>query len=330
MNYKFISLLSSLLFIFVLGNVFDANSASAKPLDFIKKIMTEDSRAIRRLSKSIPSNKFVKTLRRSDIHKQLPEINLDKLTPDIIKIASVGRLIVSKGKRHEQFLNQVSSPQDVIRQYGNYGDDYLKVILNSGKTIQTHLSNVILRGAKGVPDFSTKKLESFKSPDFSNNKLVDILKRTGKRGFQTVKQISIFASENQKSTASAGLLLWFMIDPEGMLDSVQDISAFLTKASLGTGGAIVNGVGQGTMEMFQQIITEGGSNFLFGGVVISILMLFFFPFARKLFFFPLLLLKRKIENVIDAKERSMKTQNTTGDSNNVASNMKNNNNRGVF
>ena len=303
----------SLSLIIILFLSVDCFAKTSIDYSFVKKIIKSDRRVTKNLSNSIPSDKISRALNKTELKKFLPDLNLKKLTPDIMKVASVGKLIIKKGEFSGRFLNKSSNPVDVIRQYARYGDGYFTVAKNSSDTIKTHLSHILKNGVQKAPHIPSNIIEKFKNFDYTNNKFIDILKRTGKTGYKIIKDITEFAVRNPKKSVAAGLLLWYMHDPEDMQEKVQNVAAYLGNFGTNTASSFATGLGEGVATSLFGIELNSKNNLYFGIIAITIFALFMFKFTRRVIFFPLLLLKIKLENIMDKKldsERALNTKQT--------------------
>jgi hypothetical protein len=217
--------------------------------------------------------KVTKTIAKSNFIKNLPDLKLSKsLTPEVSAVVAVGSQIAKKGDFEDKLISKTLYPTEVIRQYAKYGDSYLKTIKEFSQKAVTLSSN----GIKNLKDeFPTLPNIKFKTSQEFNDKFVNTLKYTGKKGWETSQVLIKLSAKYPKSTAVGGLYAWYVSDPESFFEQKENLLVFVestveegtkdvTKVILGAS----SGVTTGFIETIKEKATVSN---IFGIVVASFL-----------------------------------------------------------
>ena len=199
---------------------------------FLKKLTGLNSSQIRRIARRIPDTPKIIKVDISTINKSLPNIDEKQLSPDVLKLAAIGGQIAKSGNFANRFMNYAPNPSQILLQYLKYGKFYLKTAQAFSNTVITHARDLSESSAKQLKNFGSLSKETiirFKKEDYVNAAFVSVLRRTGKKGYETVKTITEWSSKNPTKTAVAALLIWYTTDPEGCTDSIKNFADFLAK-----------------------------------------------------------------------------------------------------
>ena len=271
--------------------------------------MGSNSKQIKRIAKEIPESSVIKRINVSSLKKSLPNINPAKLSPDFLKLAAVGEQIAKTSKFSNRFINQSPNPMEIILQYSKYGKPYLKTAETFSKTVVAHAGKLSKASAKQLKKFgnlSKDTIKKFKKEDFTNSAFVSVVRRTGKKGYETIKTITQWARKNKTLIAGPALLIWYTTDPEGCTDTIGDIFEFLAKAATDILGKSAEGVGRGVMtsltDMWNQSISQ---HLIIGALLLLTILALCFRSIRRLVFLPFKIVGNKLNNNMDRKEANM-------------------------
>lgn len=275
---------------------------------FFKNLIESNSNQLKRIAKQIPDSSMIKKIDISTIKKSLPNIDVTKLSPDVLKLAAIGGQIARSGKFANRFINQAPNPAEIILQYSKYGKPYLKTAKIFSKTVVEHAGDLSKASAKQLKKFgnlSKDTIAKFKKEDFANTAFVSVLRRTGKKGYETIKKITKWAAKNPRKTGAAALLIWYSTNPEGFLDSVRNVGAFMTSFGTDTAGALVEGAGNGIVtyltDMWADPVRQ--RSFFLGGMLLLGIIILSFRITRRLALFPLRAVGNKLNAYMDRKDK---------------------------
>jgi hypothetical protein len=294
-----------------------ATPVSAKktgPYSFVSKLMRQNSKTIGKIADEIPTNAVIKKTDISTIKKSLPDIEVKRLNPDVLKLASVGGEIAKTSNFANKFINNSPDPANIISQYTRYGKPYLKTAQKFSKTVVSHAASLNKLSTKQLSKFgnlSKETIVKFKNEDFAKSAFVSVLKRTGKIGYETMKRITQMVNKYPKSSVVAGLLIWFSTDPESFLDSVKDVGAYASSFATQTTSALAEGVGEGIIKNLKTTLGDSTKQIyvFIGGIFLMITALLSLRITRRLIFFPFRILGSKLNSYMDHKEANIAKQN---------------------
>ena len=204
---------------------------------FNKKILGKN---IGKLSKELEKSPHVKKM-------VLKDVALNKSSKDVV--SSVALAISNKSKFGDKLMATTALPTDVIRQYAKYGDRYLPTI----KEFSEKSLALSSKGIKSLKDkFPSMPKINFKTSEEFNNKMVQTLKFTGKKGWEASQQLAKLAKKHPKSTVVAGLYAWYVTDPDSFFEqkdklissvgsTLEEGVSDVTKLTLGATGGIADG-----------------------------------------------------------------------------------------
>ena len=286
--------------------VFGANSGT---FGFVRKLVTHDSKKLGRIAKKIPPASAVRRLDTGDIRKALPDIDLKKLTPDVLKLAAVGSKIADSGRFGSRFINGVSNPAEAIRQYGRYGARYVDSGESFAATIINHTGNLSKLSPgelRKYGNLSKKTIARFSREDFVNSSFVSVVRKTGRHGYEMIKKIGRWAKDHPKSSAAAALLIWYSTDPEGCTDAVGDVSEFLARDGTEILTEAVSRSGKGISEtLAEKWQTPSRQYFLVGVAAMLSLLAICIRFIRRMIFFPFRMMSLRLNAFMDRKEAQL-------------------------
>ena len=286
--------------------VFAGKTGSYK---FINKLLKTNSKQLKRITKQIPDSSLIKKVDISKIKKSLPNINVTKLSPDVLRLAAVGGQIAKSSKFANRFINQAPNPAEIILQYSKYGKSYLKTAQTFSKTVVTHAGDLSKASAKRLKKFgnlSKDTIAKFKKETFANSAFVTVVRRTGKKGYETIKKITKWAANNPGKTGAAALLIWYATDPEGCTDSIRDVAEFLAEGASDIIVKSTEGIGKGLSasltKMWEGPIRE---HFLTGTLLLIAIIILCSRITRRLIFFPLRIVGDRLNSYMDKREANI-------------------------
>jgi hypothetical protein len=289
------------LFLLLSVSVLSINSvAQAGRFGFLKKILNQGDTAVKKLAKEVaPSSR--KVLDPSDLRKVLPDIPVKKITPEIASIATMGKKFTDQGPFARKFINSVPDPGEALRQFSKYGNGYVKTAECVSSTFTRHIDDIMAISKSstkaGKFPFSPNYLPKFKNPNFVNKKFVDILKRTGKKGYEVTTKIGKWAAKHPKSTAAGVAFTWYMVDPEGFTEALRKSGKTVGEFVTASAGGVAEGVGQGFLTKIKEILTiQKGPYIVFGTLLL--LVVFVRP-VRRFVFIPFKAIGNKMNKTAD-------------------------------
>ena len=244
------------------------------------------SQAFKRSIKNIPPNKLAKTVKEFGTSKNLKKItskiDMKKFTP-IDKLTKTAEVIAKKSPINERLMS-VKNPLDAMYIYAKGGDTLFN---NIGKLAQktTKISKVTIQkiGAK-IPNIG--KVTKFSKQELLE-KSVRVIKATGKTGLKIVKGIGRLANENKFSAIAGVMYAWYLSDPHGFKEkldefggNLQEFAAYVGSLIGGTVVAGANGFADGIINTVKEKM-----DWMTGMVLGSIALLWFlFKFKDSLKF----------------------------------------------
>ena len=254
-------------------------------------------------------DKVVKSIKKSNFTKDIPKLKPIKgLKKELSAIASVANKISKKGDFEDKFISKTKYSLSAIQQYARYGDAYFDTMKHfSKKTVD--ISTSTLKQLK--QKFPSMPKINFKSTEAFNDKMVETLKYTGKKGWKASQELFGLAKKYPKSTVVSGMYAWYVTDPESFFEQKEKLLAFLTstlKEGVSDATKLTlessSGIADGFMEVAKEKATV--SNIL-------ILILVFFSFiAWKLRSYIKRFFKIKLENRLEKESDKRKNQDEEG------------------
>lgn len=284
-----------------IGILLTCQEVQAGKYGFLRKIFNQGDRPAKRLAKEIgPSAR--KALAPSDLRRILPEIPLNKITPEMKSIATKAKEFTDHGPFATKFINSVSEPGEALRQFSRYGKDYVKNARNVSDTFSKHIDKILplsrrINKSGKLPFSPPDYFPNFKNPDFVNNKFVDILKRTGRKGYEVVSKIAKWAKDHPKSTAAGIAFTWYMIDPEGFTEAVHKSGKTIGEFVSTTASGAAEGIGKGAWTGLKESVSLKNSHHFILGIIL--LLTFFVRPVRRFVFIPFRIIAKKMDQVAD-------------------------------
>ncbi len=210
-------------------------------------------------------DKVVESIKKSDFTKNIPELKLKKgLKPELSVIALIANKIAKKGNFEDKFITKTIYPLLAVQQYARYGDGYLNTMKHFSKKVVGMSADTLKQLKQKFPNMPKM---NFKSTEEFNDKMVDVLKHTGKKGWKASQELFNLAKKYPKSTVVAGLYGWYVIDPESYFEQKEKLLAHLastlregvsdvTKLTLDTSSGVADGFMEAIKEkaMFPNIL----------------------------------------------------------------------------
>jgi len=281
------------------------SEAQAGKFGFLKKILNQGDKAVKKLAKDVaPSSR--KALDTSDLRKVLPNIPVKKITPEIASIATIGKKFTDQGPFATKFINSVPDPGETLRQFSKYGKGYVKTAERVSSTFTRHVDDMLAISKSstkaGKFPFSIKHIPKFKSPNFVNKKFVEVLKRTGKKGYEVTTKISKWAAKHPKSSAAGVAFAWYMVDPEGFTEALRESGKTVAEFVAASAGGVTEGLGQGFLTKIKEILTiQKGPYIIFGTLLL--LVVFVRP-VRRFIFIPFKAIGQKMNKTADKYDKA--------------------------
>jgi len=254
---------------------------------------------------SVSSKFFKKTLKDVPINKMMKvshSVNNSKYLSDIVKkmplkkIALVNRMIhvaesIAKKSPNNSKIMQSKYPLQAITIYANGGDKLFKNIsVLTSKTAKISMNSI---------NKFTKKVANFpKISKLTQKQLIDktmlITKATGKYGVKIIKGLGNLAIKYPKSAIAGALYGWFLSDPSGFKEALDNfggsleefathIGKVVSEATLGVASGFIDGVVNYAKEhlSMQNMIILSSLFFLFFLYKLRGLLKVFTIFSRK-------------------------------------------------
>ncbi len=279
------------------------SEAQAGRFGFLKKILNQGDTAVKKLAKDVaPSSR--KALDTSDLRKVLPNIPVKKITPEIASIATIGKKFTDQGPFAIKFINSVPDPGEALRQFSKYGKGYVKTAERVSSTFTRHVDDMLViskRSTKTGKFPFSKYIPKFKKPDFVNKKFVEVLKRTGKKGYEVITKIGKWAAEHPTSSAAGVAFAWYMVDPEGFTEALRKSSKTVGEFVAASAGGVTEGLGQGFLTKIKEVLTtQKGPYIIFGSLLL--LVVFVRP-VRRFVFIPFKAIGNKMNKTADKYDK---------------------------
>lgn len=254
--------------------------------------------------------KLAREVKESSMTKKLVLQKISLNSPSIDIVSSVAKNISTKSKFGDALISKTNYPTDVVRQYSIYGNAYIDTLQEFNKK-SLSLNKVDIQNFK--KKFPSMPKIDFENSQVFNDRMVQTLKHTGKKGWEVSQKIFTLAQKNPKKSGVAILMAWYVADPESFFEQkekliasvgsiLQEGSSDVTKLALGASSGIADG--------FISVIKEKMN---FGNVMV--LLLAFFSFMIwKLRLYIKQYFKIKLENFL--KKEKNKSKNIENNKNN--------------
>lgn len=170
-------------------------------------------------------NKLVNEAGESSYTKKLVTQKISLNTPAIDVVSSVAQNISKKSAFGDALISKTDYPVDVLRQYTKYGDRYVDTVGEFSKK-SMNLNKVEAHDFKNK--FPSMPTINFKTSKEFNDKMVETLKFTGKRGWEVSQGLFALAKKHPKSTAVTALMAWYVADPQSFFEEKEKLMAFVS------------------------------------------------------------------------------------------------------
>ena len=162
---------------------------------FLSKVKQSDSLVV---------GKTIKAIEKSEVTSISKNVKLRKLTPKE-QLIDTAETISKHSPYADKMINETKEPLLVIQTYSRYGDDFFKV------------AEVMDVKVAGLKLYSSTKIRAKSTSEIYMN----VLQKTGKKGFELSKRVAAYAKEYPKSIAAGAMFAWFIADPNGFEDALH-------------------------------------------------------------------------------------------------------------
>jgi len=291
--------LNKMIYIFlIITPLLLAQNANAGRYGFISRILRNSDSGIKKLAKEI-APKTGKLLKKADIRKIIPDIPLKRITPGVEAIVTMGKKFTDQGRFATKFINSVPNPGEVLRQASKYGTGYLKTAKNVSKAFIKHSASLVRLSKKQLSNGNKKLIEflpKFKNQKFVSEKFVDVLKKTGKKGYKITSELASLAKKYPKSAAFTAGLAWYMVDPESFTVALRKSGQTVTEFVSKTFSSVSEGVGHGLVNSINDVLHSNNLSFFMLGFLG---LTFFIKPVRRFALIPFRMIGNKMENFSD-------------------------------
>ncbi len=241
--------------IIVIGICISLNTAINANIStqFMKKIAKMTKGKVDDVVKYIPSKTGLnKTLTKNIDAPKLKSIIAKD--PNKVFLANKADEIVSKGAFEKNFFNNLNfdSQLSVIAQSSRYGDEYFSVAQKVVKTAP----NIFRNNSKLATILPSSKINQ----KILQEKFVETLKKTGKHGWERLKDISAWAIKHPKISGASGAVAWYALNPssfeEALKESGQMLGEFLVTILATTTSGVGSGIANKGKEMVENTIND--------------------------------------------------------------------------
>lgn len=227
----------------------DAGMASV----FARRIAKKHSdTVIRKVDRNIVSSS-------THLNALITKAKLTRLAP-VDKLGVVAEAIAGKSAFAKQMM-ETTDPLDMVRYYAKHGDAFLDTTQMFSSAVPAVLRRTPnLDALKGR--FPTLTLTRYTTAKEVSGRFIEVLKLTGKKGWQLSKNLTTYAMKHNKSMAAGIALAWFLSDPNGfheaMRKSGETLGDFVHALSEPLGHATVKlaaGLGSGIADGFKDVLS---------------------------------------------------------------------------
>jgi len=210
------------------------------------------SQAFKRSIKNIPPNRLAKTVKEFGSSKSLKEItskiSMKKLTP-IDKLAKTAEGIAKKSPINEKLMS-VKNPLDAMYLYSKGGDTLFNSIGKLSRQTATLSRNTIKKVSTKIPNI--RKISTLSQKQLLERS-VKVIKATGDTGLKIVKGIGKLANDNKFSAIAGVMYAWYLADPHGFKEKLDEFGGNLQEFASYVGGLIGEAVVAGAQGFFSGV-----------------------------------------------------------------------------
>jgi len=220
--------MKKILFLFIGISFSMASINSVLFKSFRKKLLKKSGNLITKSVKKIDeSNYMKKLLKNSKIKIHTP---VDKLAASATLLAKRGGMVETLTKKY---------PLKMVNYSARYGEDFIKITNKMLPKIQN-----IKIPKNLLQKYNIKDIDILKNKSKIGERFLDVLKWTGKKGFEISKSLFKYANENKFSAAAGIAFAWFLADSESFSNALNkfggNIKEFLTAIATAAGNTIEN------------------------------------------------------------------------------------------
>jgi len=251
-------------YLLILFSVSFMMGSSINPLYklFKKSIMKKESTLITKTTKTVNESSYInKILKNSTI----------KVYKPIDKLALSASLIAKKGDVVKNITKQY--PLKMVRYYSKYGDEFITIT----NKMLPKIENIKLP-TNLIEKYNLKNIAFLKNKELIAKRFLDVMKYTGKKGFEISKSLLKYANKHKFSTIAGVAFAWFLSDPESFNEAldkfggnVAEFLASITKAIGSTIAKTVNKSSDALVSSFSDMLNLQNILILLGLLSIIIL-----------------------------------------------------------
>jgi len=186
-----------------------------------------------------------KSIKQADNSKYMKELiekskKIKVLTP-IDKVVMSAALIAKKSGGIVTDLTK-KYPIKMVNYYSKYGDEFLKIT----NSLVPKVTNIKLPKSF-IEKYNIKtNFDFLKNKDTIGARFLKVMRYTGKKGYETAKDLFKYANKHKYKVAVGIAFAWFLADPEGFAQALNkfggNIEEFLVTITKNAGDTIVNTV----------------------------------------------------------------------------------------
>lgn len=184
---------------------------------------------------NMPYSQIVKTTKQftnsQSLKKILQNVNMTKYTP-IDKLVKTAEEISKKSNIHSKIMS-IKEPFDAMYIYSKGGDKIFNSIYDLSKKSISLSKSIITKINTNLPKISG--ISKLSQKDILE-KSIKVLKASGKKGLEIVKGIANIAKNNTKSTIAGVMYAWFLTDPQGFKEKLDEFGGSLEEFATYIGG----------------------------------------------------------------------------------------------
>ena len=229
-------------------------------VSFTKKLDYASAKEIGQLAKQLHKSPYARRLLAAKVINSEAVVAGVKVLcikqPQYCLLAKSSLDIAQKSKYADELMARTDYPLDVIRFHMRHGDTFLDTMkgfsIGVGKTTSAQLQ-LLKRKLPNMPQINTVAMKEF------NDKMVLVLRRTGKKGWEASQELMVLAKKYPKSTVVSGLMTWYVSDPESFFEQKDKLIAQIestVKEGVSDATKVTLGASAGVAEGFMDVVKE--------------------------------------------------------------------------
>jgi hypothetical protein len=229
---------------------------------FEKRIAKKSGSVIEKSTKRVDDSYYTKKL--------LKENNIKVYKP-IDKLATTATLIAKRGGIAEEITKRY--PLKMVNYYSKYGDDFIKVT----NTMLPKIENIKIPNNL-ITKYHLNNLYFLSNKNAIAQRFLDVIKWTGKKGFEISKSLLKLANKHKFYAVSGIAFAWFLANPQSFDEAlkksgkkIEDFVLEIEQNGLNTAKNIVNHSVDTVTSTLTDIATQKNILFVFGILVLIIL-----------------------------------------------------------